>query len=132
MTTPNLDVPTSPVSETLPMTDSSSVTDFQPDALDSLAANAFGAAASDMIVGPSDYAGTPLARMSRCNVGRTEQKFRIGAGAALLSAAAFAPISLGWRIGLGMLGAGELITGITRYCPLSEALGINTCRGDER
>jgi hypothetical protein len=66
-----------------------------------------------------------------CNVGRTEQKFRLGAGAALLAVAAFAPVSRGWKIGLGILGASELITGSLRYCPVSQALGINTCHGSE-
>ena len=69
---------------------------------------------------------------SRCNVGRTEQKLRWAAGAALLGAAAFAPLSRGWRIGLGVLGVAEIITGTTRYCPASQLLGINTCRADER
>jgi hypothetical protein len=68
---------------------------------------------------------------SRCNVGRAEQKFRLGAGAVLLAAAAFAPLSRGWRIGLAALGAAELTTGAMRYCPVSQLLGINTCRGDE-
>ena len=68
----------------------------------------------------------------RCNVGRMEQKFRLGAGTALLAAAAFAPLSRGWRIGLAAFGAAELITGSTRYCPVSNLLGINTCRADER
>jgi len=67
----------------------------------------------------------------RCNVGRTEQKFRIGGGVALLAAAAFAPIGRGWKIGLAVLGAAEVITGTTRYCPVSQMLGINTCRADE-
>lgn len=69
---------------------------------------------------------------SHCNVGRTEQKFRIAAGTALLATAAFAPLSTGWRIGLAALGAAELITGTTRYCPVSKLLGVNTCRADER
>jgi hypothetical protein len=71
-------------------------------------------------------------RNRRCNVGRTEQKFRIGGGLALLAAAAFAPLDRGWRIGLAVLGAAEVITGTTRYCPVSQLLGINTCRADEQ
>jgi hypothetical protein len=65
------------------------------------------------------------------NVGRTEQKFRLIAGTAMLAAAAFAPVSRGWSMGLAVLGAAELITGATRYCPVSQALGINTCRDFE-
>jgi hypothetical protein len=65
---------------------------------------------------------------SRCNVGRTEQKVRLVAGTALLAAAAFAPMSRGWRIGLAAFGIAELVTGATRYCPVSQLLGVNTCR----
>jgi hypothetical protein len=65
---------------------------------------------------------------SRCNVGRTEQMIRLGAGAALLGAAAFVPLGRGWRIGLAALGASQLITGAMSYCPLWQALGINTRR----
>lgn len=68
----------------------------------------------------------------RCNVGRTEQKFRLAMGAGLITAAAFAPLSRGWRIALGVAGAAELITGSLRYCPVSQLFGINTCRGDEQ
>ena len=108
-------------------------TDLQPDATDAMAANESGLSAGDMLAQPTDYAGLPQPiQSSRCNVGRTEQKIRIGAGAALVAAAAFAPLSRGWRIALGALGAAELITGTTRYCPASQALGINTCRADER
>ena len=85
--------------------------------------------AGDMIEREVNYAEHPqTTRSLRCNVGRTEQNFRIAAGGALLAAAAVAPVSSAWRITFAALGAGELITGITRYCPVSQALGINTCR----
>ena len=67
-----------------------------------------------------------------CNVGRTEQKFRIGAGTSLLAVAAFAPLSRGWRIGLAAAGLAQLLTGTTRHCPVSQMLGINTCKAGER
>jgi hypothetical protein len=70
-------------------------------------------------------------RDSNCNVGRTEQKFRIATGSALLAAAAFAPVSRGWRIGFALIGAAELVTGAMRYCPINQALGINTCTDEE-
>lgn len=69
-------------------------------------------------------------RASRCNIGATEQKVRIGAGVALLAAAAFAPVSRGWKIGLGALGAAQIVTGMTTFCPLWHALGINTQRDE--
>ena len=66
-----------------------------------------------------------------CNVGRTEQTIRLVTGGALLTAAALAPLGRGWRIGLAVLGVAEIVTGATRYCPINQALGINTCRADE-
>jgi hypothetical protein len=77
----------------------------------------------------------PLERVTAdlpCNVGAGERTFRFVAGGALLAAAAFAPVGRGWRFGLMGLGAMEVITGALRYCPISHALGINTCRADER
>lgn len=50
----------------------------------------------------------------------------------MLAAAAFAPVGRSWRLGLMALGAMEVITGALRYCPVSHALGINTCRTDRR
>ncbi|HTO05248.1 MAG TPA: DUF2892 domain-containing protein [Opitutus sp.] len=96
-----------------------------------MASDDSGLNAGDMMARKANYAGHPQARSLRCNVGRTEQNFRIAAGGALLTAAALAPVSSAWRITFAALGAGELITGITRYCPISQALGINTCRDEE-
>lgn len=66
------------------------------------------------------------------NVGRTEQKIRIVTGAAMVAAAAFAPIGRNWRIALGAIGAAELLTGSMRYCPLWHSLGINTNQDRQR
>lgn len=79
-----------------------------------------------------EAAETNLASTSRCNVGYTEQKIRIGVGTALLAAAAFAPVSRGWRIGLGVFGAAEILTGALRYCPVSQLVGVNTCSDGEQ
>jgi hypothetical protein len=98
-----------------------------------MASDDSGPKVGDMIGNKVNYARETLTPLGlRCNVGRAEQNFRVGAGAALLATAAFAPVSRGWRIGLAALGAAELITGALRYCPVSEALGINTCRQDEQ
>jgi hypothetical protein len=119
MTTPNSNTPAKPN------------IDLQADAMASDDARA---SAGDMISRPANYAGEPL-KMQRpmglpCNVGRTEQKFRLGTGTALLAAAAFAPVSRGLQIGLAAVGVAELITGSLRYCPVSQALGINTCQAE--
>lgn len=69
--------------------------------------------------------------LRRCNLGKTERNVRLGTGAALLGAAAFAPVNRGWRIGFAVLGAAQLITGARQYCPLWHALGIDTRRPGE-
>jgi hypothetical protein len=74
-----------------------------------------------------EWTDAPVGR--RCNVGRAEQKIRLIGGAALLGAAAFAPVGRNWRIAMAAFGAMEIVTGATRYCPVWQALGVNTCRG---
>ncbi len=72
---------------------------------------------------------TVAARRLPCNVGRTEQKIRIAAGSAMVAAAMLAPLGRTTRVALGLLGAMELVTGSTRYCPLWQAIGVDTNRG---
>jgi hypothetical protein len=89
-------------------------------------------ATSDMVGQTDDYTEwLPTKRVRPCNVGRTEQKIRLVTGGALAAAAFIAPVSRSWRILFGALAAAEIVTGAMRYCPLSQALGVNTCRGDE-
>ena len=44
----------------------------------------------------------------------------------MLVAGALLPLKPRGRFSLLMLGATNLLTASTRYCPLSEALGVNT------
>lgn len=62
-----------------------------------------------------------------CNVGGTDRATRIGIGTALLSTGLFAPIGKPLKVISGVLGAVGLVTGLTRYCPMSQALGRDTC-----
>ena len=73
--------------------------------------------------------GSP--RGLNCNVGRTEQVVRLTVGAALVTAAAVAPLNRGWRIAMAAAGATQLVTGSTRFCPLWQALGVSTCSDGE-
>jgi hypothetical protein len=92
----------------------------------------FGTNVGDKILEKADFLSeSATARRLPCNVGKTEQKIRMTAGAALIGAAAFAPLSRGWRIGLAVFGASQLITGGMSYCPLWQALGINTRQVDD-
>ncbi len=62
-----------------------------------------------------------------CNVGGTDRTARIGFGAALLGAGILAPIGTPLRIVSAVLGTVGLVTGFSRYCPINQAMGRNTC-----
>jgi hypothetical protein len=63
----------------------------------------------------------------KCNVGREEQQVRIGVAGVTAAAAAFVPMPKWAKIGLFLTAAVELTTALTQYCPLSEAMGRDTC-----
>lgn len=66
-----------------------------------------------------------------CNVGRTEQLARLAAGA--LGAGLALSADQPWVRTLGgVIAAAGLITGATRYCPINQAFGFNSCAADER
>ena len=56
----------------------------------------------------------------QCNVGQTEKTIRIIAGIATLAAGA---VFQSWW---GLIGIVPLATGIVRYCPAWQLLGVNT------
>ncbi len=57
----------------------------------------------------------------KCNVGGTEKSIRIIVGIVIIAAGIFL------RSWWGIIGLAPLITGAIGYCPLSQALGTNTC-----
>ena len=57
----------------------------------------------------------------KCNVGRTEQIIRIAIGMSIII------IGLYFRNWWGIIGLIPIITGLIRYCPISDILGISTC-----
>lgn len=61
-----------------------------------------------------------------CNVGLTEQKFRIVAGLAIIGVGAHFNSK-----GLAVAGIIPIATGMLRYCPLNQALGYNGCLGEQ-
>lgn len=67
-----------------------------------------------------------------CNVGGLDRNVRIGMGIATLALGLFGPLGRGARIASLIIGATELITGATRYCPVNQLLGLNTCQPDFR
>ena len=62
----------------------------------------------------------------KCNVGRTEQIIRISAGAIILL------LGLYFRNWWGIIGLAPIVTGAIRYCPISAALNISTCKIDNK
>jgi hypothetical protein len=56
------------------------------------------------------------------NVGRIDQVLRIGVGLLLI-----ALFSVGVIGAWGLIGLVPLATGLLRYCPLYQLLGIHTC-----
>ncbi|NFN04569.1 DUF2892 domain-containing protein [Clostridium botulinum] len=57
----------------------------------------------------------------KCNVGRTEQIIRIVIGISIVL------IGLYFRNWWGIIGLLPIITGLIRYCPINDILGISTC-----
>ena len=57
----------------------------------------------------------------KCNIGRTEQIVRIAIGVAAVL------LGLYYKSWWGVVGIVPIITGLIRYCPLSDVLGISTC-----
>lgn len=66
--------------------------------------------------------------MMRENVGGWDRDTRLILGGAALVAGLVAPVRRSWKLGLLTFGLTELLTGTSRYCPMNQALGINTSR----
>ncbi|WP_027398487.1 YgaP family membrane protein [Anaerovorax odorimutans] len=57
----------------------------------------------------------------KCNVGKTEQIIRIIVGIVIIF------IGIYYKSWWGLIGIIPIITGLIRYCPISDILGISTC-----
>ena len=69
----------------------------------------------------------------RCNnVGGKDRVMRYVIGAIGIGVALFAPIAIEWKMVILVIGGIALVTALTRYCPVNAALGLNTCRHEER
>lgn len=62
----------------------------------------------------------------KCNVGKTEQMIRIGAGVFILLLGGY------YRSWWGLIGILPIITGSIRYCPVSAILGVSTCEVENK
>lgn len=57
----------------------------------------------------------------KCNVGRTEQIIRIIVGLVIIV------LGIYFKSWWGLIGIIPIITGVIRYCPISDLLGVSTC-----
>jgi hypothetical protein len=69
-----------------------------------------------------------LKALMKENVGGWDRNMRLILGTTALVAGLVAPIRRSWKIALLTFAATELFTGNSRYCPVNEALGVNTSR----
>jgi len=60
------------------------------------------------------------------NVGGVDRNVRIVAGIVLLVGGVFAPVGVGWKIGMFAVSLVAFATAFTGFCPLWSVLGINT------
>ena len=67
-----------------------------------------------------------------CNVGGIDRNIRLAAGVALLSLAVFGRVRQGARIATLLLGAANLFSGASRFCPVNRLLGVNSCQPNIR
>jgi hypothetical protein len=64
----------------------------------------------------------------KVNTGDTEQKIRMGIGAAAAAAAIFAPLSYKWKGILTGVATVNLLTGTLGYSPFKHAFGLGRMR----
>lgn len=58
----------------------------------------------------------------KCNVSKTERTIRIFVGLFIVL------LGIYYKNWWGIIGIAPIITGIFRYCPISDLLGISTCK----
>ncbi len=63
----------------------------------------------------------------KCNVGGIDRAFRADMAVAGLMLGLFGRLPRPWRYLAFILGSTATFTATTGYCPLNQALGINTC-----
>jgi len=64
----------------------------------------------------------------KCNVGGIDRRLRFGLGSGALAFALLRPMQKRARLATLIFGASELLTATARYCPISQMLGVNTCK----
>lgn len=68
----------------------------------------------------------------KCNVGAMDRALRAVVGTGFLIAAIFATVHPAWRIAFATIAAVAFFTVATRYCPLNQLIGLDTCHRKDR
>jgi len=63
-----------------------------------------------------------------CNVGGIDRGLRGAVALAALGTALNAKIDSRWRMAAGIVGSIASFTFLSRYCPLNQMIGLNTCQ----
>ena len=64
----------------------------------------------------------------KCNVGGADRTIRAAIGTVLAAEAIVAPMSPGRRLALLAPAGIAFFTVLSRYCPLNDAIGLDTCQ----
>jgi hypothetical protein len=62
----------------------------------------------------------------KCNVGQTEKTIRILAGSLIII------LGLYFKSWWGIIGLAPIITGAIGWCPVSQVLGVSTCKEEDQ
>lgn len=62
----------------------------------------------------------------KCNVGRTEKLIRIGIGIII------GLMGIYYKNWWGLIGLIPIITGAIGYCPVSDFLGVSSCKAENK
>lgn len=68
----------------------------------------------------------------KCNVGGIDRGVRTVVGTVFVAAAVFAEVQPAWRIAFVAIAAVAFFTVATRYCPLNQLIGLDTCHRENK
>lgn len=70
-------------------------------------------------------------KVMKQNVGSKERYGRIAVGILSGLGAGLLPVGVALRVGLGLIGLAGLGTGMSRYCPANQLMGINNYKKEK-
>ena len=67
-----------------------------------------------------------------CNVGGIDRGLRGSVAMAAIGTALNGKIDSRWRVASGIIGSVASFTFLSRYCPLNQLIGLNTCHSQDQ